>query len=138
MRSAREIFPDYEEHGLAGYDDILNEFGHVVFQVDDDDDYEGDSRVLLEREGPYYGVLIFGFGSCSGCDALLACCTYEDLDELIAHFERDIHWFGSKEELLDWTKNRDWGLQWSWHARETKEFINKIIEFCDGEPKEEG
>lgn len=75
------------------YTPLLNSFGTVLIRVDDDD-CQGDSRILLHKDGRY-GFLIFGWGSCSGCDALQDCDSYDDLDALIDQLENEIHWFDS-------------------------------------------
>ena len=73
------------------YTPIIESFGDVVVRVDDSG-WTGDTYVLL-RKNDKLGILVFGWGSCSGCDALQACRTLEDRDNLIDHLERNIKWF---------------------------------------------
>jgi hypothetical protein len=84
----------------GSYDDLLRLFGNIVVQVDQDD-YQGDSYVCLEKDGRY-GFLTYGWGSCSGCDALYGCNNFEDLESLIISFESDIKWFDTFNALLDY------------------------------------
>ena len=70
----KELYKD-ESWGWYDYQPMLNAFGKVAIQVDDDA-YQGDSRLLYDENGKI-GVLIFGWGSCSGCDALQACGSLE-------------------------------------------------------------
>jgi hypothetical protein len=124
MKKAHEL---YDCNYPADYDPIIESFGEVLIKVDDDD-YQGDSRVLL-KDGDKYGVLIFGFGSCSGCDRLQACSNYNEIDELIQDMHNDIHWFNSLDECKKWAEERDWELQHSWHCKETKDFVNKLLNY---------
>jgi len=124
MKKAHEL---YDCKYPADYDPIIESFGEVLIKVDDDD-YQGDSRVLL-KDGNRFGVLIFGFGSCSGCDRLQACNNFNEIDELIQEMYNDIHWFDSLEECKTWAEERDWELQHSWHCKETKDFVNKLLNY---------
>ena len=133
MATAIDLYPNqYKEdddyhYGPYDYQPIINSFGEVLIQVDDND-YQGDTRVLLYGELGY-GVLIFGWGSCSGCDSLQSCKSYEEIDDLIKDFNHDIKWFSSLEDCQLWAKNRDWELQYEWHCKETKEFVDKLINY---------
>jgi hypothetical protein len=112
---------------ISDYQPMIDAFGKVVVQVDDDD-YQGDTRVLYDNDGRI-GFLIFGWGSCCGCDALQACDTMDDVQELCDDLQRDIKWFDSKEEALKWAKEKDWETEWFWHEEEGREFVQKIIEY---------
>lgn len=70
-------------------------------------DYQGDTLALY-RIGEGYGVLSFGWGSCSGCDALAACDSYDDIVALGNKMESQMSQFPTKEALLNWIANRDW------------------------------
>jgi len=124
---AKQLYPDQGQeepfYGPGDYQPIVNSFGEIALQVDDDD-YQGDSRILYKR-GDDFGLLIFGWGSCSGCDALQACNTFKEIGELIEGLERDIIW-KSKADMLVFFKTRDWEGQFSW-GEETKQFVEKVI-----------
>lgn len=77
------------------YTPIIQSFGHVIVRTDEDD-YEGDTFVLLGKDDRY-GFLVFGWGSCSGCDALQACGSFAAIDTLITQLENTIHWFDTFE-----------------------------------------
>lgn len=66
---AQQLFG--ETNYFWDYKPIVNSFGKIIIQVNDGD-YQEDSYILLEDDGRY-GYLSFGWGSCSGCDALQAC-----------------------------------------------------------------
>jgi hypothetical protein len=135
MKTAKELYPDYwkEEqedgsfYGPGNYQPIINEIGNVLVQVDDQD-YQGDSRVLYEKDGKF-GYLIFGWGSCSGCDALQGCSTVSDIQELIDKLSRSVVWYDSLAELKQYFNEKDWELEYCWHADETKEFITNVLNY---------
>ena len=119
------------------YQPMLNAFGKVAIQVDDNA-YQGDSRLLYDENGKI-GVLIFGWGSCSGCDALQACNSLEEVQELCDSLQRDIKWFDDKKQALEYFTKHDWKGDYSWYQAETKEFINKCIEYLSADhPTEKG
>ncbi|OYW67158.1 MAG: hypothetical protein B7Z40_08680, partial [Bosea sp. 12-68-7] len=90
----------------------------------DDKDYQGDSRILF-KDGDRWGVLIFGWGSCSGCDVLQACDSPAEVVKVIEDMVRDTKWFESTAAALDWFENRDWEGSYSWYQEETKRFVTE-------------
>lgn len=133
MRTAKELYPELDKaeleyfYGPYDYQPIIDAIGNVLIQVDDND-YQGDSRILYEIDGKY-GFLIFGWGSCSGCDALQACNTMGDIQQLIDSMVCDVKWFDSLQELQQYFRDKDWELEWSYHQEETQEFINKVLDY---------
>ena len=126
MKTASELYPDYTGgYGPSNYQPIIDSFGEVLLQVDDQD-YQGDSRVLY-KDGRRYGLLIFGWGSCSGCDALQACDTVADVDTLIERLHGAVIW-KSKAEMAKYLVEHDWEGDFSWHAGETREFLRQAKE----------
>lgn len=135
MKTAKEIYPSYWEdqqksgsfYGPGDYQPIIDEIGIVLVQVDDAD-YQGDTRVMYKKDNKY-GYLIFGWGSCSGCDSLQACESIDEIQQLINDLVDKVKWFDSLDEIKSYFLTKDWGLEYSWHAEETKEFIQKVLEF---------
>ena len=131
---ARLIFSDIDfekfQGDLCDYAPIIESFGDVLVQVDEED-YQGDSFVLLRKDGQY-GFLCFGWGSCNGCDALQACETVEELDELIDKLQSDIKWFDSLAEaqayIADDLLRRG---SYYYHAKEWNEFKAKVMEVTE-------
>lgn len=109
--------------GLGDYMPMLEDFADMVIKVDDDD-YQGDSFVLYEDNGRY-GYLTFGWGSCSGCDALQACETWEEVQELYDHLQNSIKWFANGKQALKWFKEHDWEGDWHSDTRDT--FVDLAI-----------
>lgn len=135
MINAKELYPEYwkEEqengdfYGPYDYQPIIDSLGNVLVQVDDAD-YQGDTRVLYESNGKY-GYLVFGWGSCSGCDALQACDNMQDIQNLIEDLQNSIKWFDTLSDLKTHFGNKDWELDWSYHVDETKDFIEKVMNY---------
>lgn len=94
------------------YEDLINSFGHEVLLQKDSGDYQGDSWFLL-KNGDQYGLLTFGWGSCSGCDALQACDSYKEVVELQSELWNSIQWFDNKEATLFYLRTKDFSLEWS-------------------------
>lgn len=119
----REGFSPY-----YSYNELLDTFGlERVIQVDDGD-YQGDTRVLF-RDGERYGYLNFGWGSCSGCDALQACSNHEEATKLRDGLFNSIVWKPDALAMLRYFVNRDWPLDYAWHVKETRDFIQKVIKY---------
>ncbi len=132
MKPICEVYPNEAKtehdcgsfYGPCDYGPMLDSMGYETLLQVDDNDYQGDSRLLL-RSGTRYGILIFGWGSCSGCDSLQACETMKAVDELRTSLLGDIKWFDSREECARYFDTHDWEGDYSWHAEETKRFINE-------------
>ena len=126
MSLYKEIYKrdfDCEEYD---YQPIIEYFGKILIQVDDNG-YQGDTRAIIQKDNKF-GYLNFGWGSCSGCDALQACCSAKDVENLVLELQSDIKWFNSKKELKIYFKEKDWEGDYSW-SKEQKEFIEKVLEF---------
>ena len=120
---------------LYDYTPMINAFGKVAIRVDDHD-YQGDTRVLYHDHYDYnrIGHLIFGWGSCSGCDALQRCESIEEVQELCNYLENSIKWFDSQEEALEWFENHDWEGDYYWYDRgETRKYVKMAIIYLKGE-----
>jgi hypothetical protein len=131
MEDIKNVYPDAQYKwgfSVYGYGPMLQSFGYEILIQVDDNDYDGDSRLLL-KDGNSYGILIFGWGSCSGCDALQACDSYEEVDELRNMLNNEILWRSSAENLLDYIVNKDWELEYAWHHEETRDFIDQITAY---------
>lgn len=137
----QNAYPELEESngylwGVWSYDGMVSAFGQGVLVAVDDDDYQGDSYRLIadgDEPGQKYGLLIFGWGSCSGCDALEACCSVKDLQDLADTLQDSIKWFSNKESLRQYMQEHDWEGDWSWHKEECREFRRLVQEFLDSD-----
>lgn len=133
MKDIKTIFKenedDSEEFWSASceYDDLLSTFEHEVILKVDDNAYQGDSRVLLKKSDDEYGLLVFGWGSCSGCDALQGCDSIKEVEELRDSLYNSIIW-KSKSEMLDYFKTHDWVGDFAYDP----EFVGKGINILEG------
>ena len=111
-----------QECYLYDYSPMIEDFGDVLFQVDDDD-WQGDSYILYGsmNKNSRFGFLNFGWGSCSVCDALKGCSTWEEVQELYEELRSQIKWFDSAEEAYKWFIEHDWEGDYS--TKEKKWFI---------------
>lgn len=129
MKTASELYPKYAEekdfYGPSDYQPIIDEFGEVLLQIDDGD-YDGDSRILYRKDGKF-GWLQFGWGSCSGCDALQACTDISDIQELMDELSEQIMWFEDKESAIIFFETHDWKGDYSWHTSNQKTFVKDAI-----------
>ena len=135
MKTAFELFS--EEYGtdhLTGeiydYTPILEQFGEILIRVDDED-YNGDSYLIYKKDGKY-GYLIFGWGSCSGCDALQGCDTIQEVQELMNSLYNGITWFDSLAALQDYFAEKDWSLEYCYHIETFKKFRLEVKNLKDG------
>ena len=125
MKTAKEL---YEDKGYwYDYQPMLEEFGEILVQVDEDN-YQGDSYLLYKRDNQY-GFLIFGWGSCSGCDALQSCDNIDEVQELMNQLYSDIKWFDSLEEVKKYlSKDAIQELKYYYRTTEFKQFKKQVYE----------
>ena len=124
--NVKKLYED-DRWSWTDYQPMLNAFGKIVIQVDDDS-YSGDSRVLYDENGRI-GLLIFGWGSCSGCDALQKCETLKEVQKLCNALQNSIMWFDDKKQAIEYFTNHDWEGDYSYHSAETKEFVNRCNKY---------
>lgn len=113
-----------EEHDYLDYSKLIDSFEVEVLRQDHDDDYSGDSRYLL-RDGERYGLLFFGWGSCSGCDALQACGIQSEVTELRDLIWGYVHWENSATELIRYITDKDWSLDF--RGDDSRPFLSGVI-----------
>jgi len=124
--NVRDLYPqsNSDYFSVYSYQPMIDSFGNVLIQVDDRD-YQGDTRVLLQDANGFIGFLVFGWGSCSGCDALQGCSDFDDLQRLYDSLKNGVQWWESAEDALRWFEKHDWEGDYSWHQEETHEFVKR-------------
>lgn len=131
LKPIEEVYPDtinsYWKTFSAPYDyrPMIESMAEEVLLEVKENEYSGYSRFLLKDKN-MYGYLMFGWGSCSGCDELLACKNYEDIHKLRKQLYKDIRW-ETKDKLLKWIKNHDWEGDAAGNTKECSEFAEKSI-----------
>jgi hypothetical protein len=132
--SVQKIYPDIDGNSFyapCDYRPLIDSFGFTTLVEVHDNDYQGDSRYLLkDLITGHIGYLQFGWGSCSGCDSLQACSTWEDIQELRESLYLSILW-GTPEDMLEYFKTHDWAGDYSWYKEEQQEFVSKAIEMLE-------
>jgi hypothetical protein len=107
----RSLYPMLDVFDLCDYGPMIDAMGIILVQSEDGSS-QGDTRVLLEKDGKF-GYLCFGWGSCSGCDALQACSNWDDVQELYDSLASQVKWFDGAREALEWFKTHDWESDYS-------------------------
>ena len=134
MQCDREMYADEIQRSLtpAGLDYDYGELvatmpGYVLHSFDVGD-YQGDTFYLL-KDGTRYGVLVFGYGSCSGCDALQGCeSDVQRVTELRNDMYNSIVWRESAEMMRDYLNTRDWSLEWYGNMNDWNEGVKQAIQ----------
>ena len=106
MKTAKElyindpniVFDDICLMGVYDYQPMIDEFGKIILQ-ESDDDYQG-STWALYQDNDRIGFLRFGWGSCSGCDALQACESFDEIQTLMDELWQSIMWFDSSKDAI--------------------------------------
>ena len=94
-------------------------------------DYQGDFFFFGEDKlGKVYFVNS-GYGSCSGCDALKACDTYEELLSLRERLKTKIRQFDSLDEFVEWFN--DIGQTEYYNDADVKRFVESMKDIYDVE-----
>jgi len=128
MKPLKDVYPTIDDEAPSFYDysPLLTSFGYEIFLKVDDTDYQGDSRLLF-KDGERIGLLIFGWGSCSGCDALQACGSFNEVEVLRAQLHEQIKWFESKAEARNYFLTHDWAGDYHGESEETVQFIAQAM-----------
>lgn len=107
------------------YPDLVGLFCDEIVVEASDDDYQGDTYAIL-RKGDEYGYLEFGWGSCSGCDALQACGSDEEMAALANQLAASVEWQPDKAALKEWIAGKDWPGGYSWYRSGFEAFAEKV------------
>ncbi|HEY9774545.1 MAG TPA: hypothetical protein V6C81_12150 [Planktothrix sp.] len=121
---------------LYNYEPMVTAFGQRTIVAVDDYYHQGDSYRLIadgDEPGQRYGVLIFGWGSCSGCDALQSCSSFKEVQELADSTQDSIKWFADKEALRKYVVEHDWKGDYSWPDTELHKYLHLVKEFLDSD-----
>ena len=132
MSKARALYGEEVDPSwfcVSSYQPIVDSFGEVLVQVEDND-YSGDTRVAYYKEGKY-GFLNFGWGSCSGCDALQACEDENAVDKLIESLEQNVKWFDSLLDLKAYLTNNQRQYSYYSHEENWDDFVVKVLALND-------
>lgn len=105
MSIAKMLYPDFK-HPEGDYMPIVNHAGDVLVSHTPEAP-KGDAFFLLKGHDGRFGFMVFGFGSCSGCDALQGCKTIEELDYLITALLSGVRWFQSLDDCIHFMQHTE-------------------------------
>lgn len=110
------------------YSDLVDSMEVNVLVEEHDNDYQGDSFYLVKK-GREYGLLIFGWGSCSGCDALEAAYgSVTEATDLRDGLYDSITWM-SKPDMRKYVNEKDWSLDYYYYERAGRKFGERVVEY---------
>ncbi len=125
MKEIREVYPSFD--GLEyEYKPLLESMEYEILVKVDEDDYQGDSWVLF-KDGTRYGFLNFGWGSCSGCDALQACESLEEIESLRNELHKSIIWHQDKKAMIDWLLKHQWWKDASFYVSDSEYYTAYFV-----------
>lgn len=131
---AKSLYPQEEGEWAyfhaSDYDPIINSLGDVVLRKDIGS-YQGDIYAVIRKDG-LLGYLAIGWGSCSGCDALQACSSHDDVARLISKIASDVRWC-SASELLHYLTTHDWEGDYIYHDEEFMSWKDEVVEWLEKE-----
>ncbi len=118
----------------ASYESLVARWGFEVVDMTIFGSYQGDYAVLL-RDGDRWGWTVFGYGSCSGCDALEAAVGYSDDDpwnsdvqELSDGLLSGVKWGTSAELVTHLSDEYVQKGKWSWYEDGFQGHVHATIE----------
>lgn len=110
---------------VSGYRPIIQYFGETIVE-EWEAGYQGDTFAFI-RKDERVGFLFFSWGSCSGCDALRACESYEEIDRLMERLRGSIRWYGSVQEAQEWLRGHEAELQCYGYSDAWVPFYEKVM-----------
>lgn len=124
MALMQELYAQFGPDGGGNYGPMLAAIAPIRLQVDENN-YQGDSWVLYRDAARGWGFLVFGWGSCSGCDLLQACNQWEETASLFGELKKAVKWFRTAGECLDYMEQHDWKGD---HFGSNAQFLNLFLE----------
>lgn len=122
----RDVTDEHDFRFGASYDQLIESMEvEEVLRVDEVD-YQGSSWVIV-KQGDRYGLLVYGWGLCSGCDAAAAARTKAAAEELRDDLWSGIVWRESAAELADYIETEDKDLKWYGNCREYPRFRSDAL-----------
>lgn len=122
---------------VYNYETLIESFEIESLITVEDNDYQGSSYILL-RNNNNYGILIFGWGSCSGCDTLQDITDsysnsnqvtkieiLKNLNDFRNELYESITW-RSRDEIEEYMRTKDFGLEWYGHNDGGRKFVKEL------------
>lgn len=123
--------PENWDYSIS-YDSVIDSYGFNKLHSEFLGSYQGDALFLLhDKASSKYGLLVFGYGSCSGCDSLQGCSTTEEVVGLREQLFDQITW-KSKGDLLEYLNTHDWEGDWlNYYGNELTEALITLKEILN-------
>lgn len=114
------------------YEDLFTVSGMTILDSKYIGDYQGDLVLILRspegKEVPSLGISLFGYGSCSGCDALQAAMYNEEqMESLRESLLSDVDWFSSAQEALDFLGSEEFRGRWQYGSGEAVSWLKEKL-----------
>lgn len=112
------------------YNELIETFEFETLIEIEEDDYEGSSFYLFDDFGKF-GILVFGWGSCSGCDAFQEIVErpkdkiLDGLKELRDELYNSITW-RSRGEMVEYINSKDFTLEWYGYSSAGRKFVKEL------------
>jgi hypothetical protein len=123
----------------TSYEELVDGWGYEVVTFDTIGSYEGDHFVVL-RDGERYGWVVFGYGSCSGCDELEAAAPWnEDGDwtevvKLSDELRAKVEWHDLAAALADRLAALERGNEWWLNDSEGRDARDRAVAALRSDP----
>lgn len=120
------------DYGGVDYNDLIETMEFSAIPVEEsDNDYQGDTFMLVTKLDQI-GVLTYGWGSCSGCDAAQAVSSQAEANQLRDDLYYGTRWFDTTADALAWVEDYNGQqLQWYGHSEAFKMFVQKAKEWLE-------
>lgn len=129
-----------DAEGDVSYDDIVKSWDFEIAAAQEFGSYEGDLAYVLKGTSIGVGLLVVGYGSCSGCDQLQATLSdigwddtgniregdWGELVGLAKELRDSVHWEATKEGLAAWVMAQPENRWWS-YDREIAKWLNEQL-----------
>jgi hypothetical protein len=112
------------------YEKLVQSYGYEIVQSISLGSYQGDIVMIVSDTQGQYGLLVTGYGSCSGCDALCACYTNNDYEELRETLCGKITLY-SCDQFIEYLDKKDWAGEYyggGFDEKEFKDFLKSVKE----------
>lgn len=125
------------------YSLLITSYGLEIISLLEMGSYQGDLLFLVRNDSGLFGIAATGYGSCSGCDALMGCLGYnfdygkkqhilnkqqkKELEEVREDLCGRIIWY-SAEEMVEYLNTKDWNLEFYGREKELMPWVKEIKE----------
>ena len=136
FEDVREAFPDFHDWYSISYAELINTMNITILVQENYGSYQGETLMLIRdnNDNQKHGIINFSWGSCTVCDMLKGCSSYEELEKIRDRLYSMIYWSeedpdGSK--IIGWWIERDIEALESIYDSHHEGFVEKIKEYIN-------